>query len=415
MFKNKKVLIMGLGLHGGGIGIARFFVSQKAKVLVTDLKTENQLKESVDKLKDLNIEFVLGKHREDDFKDADLIIKNPDVPASSPYLKIARDNNIPIKDDISLFFDLCPCEIIGVTGTKGKSTVATLIYELIKDKYHTILAGNIGVSPLEFLNDIKKNSKVVLELSSFVLEGLRKSPHIAVITNLFPDHLNRYKDFYQYIDAKKSIFKYQKKNDILILNSDDVETKKLQSEAKSKVHFFRKYNADAAAKVAELLNIPEDHIRRVFITFKGVPNRQEFVAEINGVKYFNDTTATNPRAVKFAIETFKKNYPNSKIILIAGGEDKRLEYRALAEDIEDNVDYLVLLPGSASDLIKRDLKKFKVYSVKSMQEAVEQAHDLASKGDIVLLSPGAASFNLFKNEFDRGYQFVTAIEKYEKI
>lgn len=431
MQKSSKIVIMGLGLHGGGVGVVKYFVSQKAEVIVTDLKNSSQLKESVEELKGLKVKFVLGKHREEDFKNADMIIKNPDVPSSSPFLEIARKNNIPIKDDISLFFDLCPGEIIGVTGTKGKSTVATLIYELLKSKFQTVLAGNIGISPLEFLSDIKKDSKVVLELSSFALENLQKSPQIAVITNLFPDHLNRYEGFREYIEAKKAIFKYQDKKDVLILNNNDPESKKLVSEAKGKVIFFDNYNTDAAIKVAELFKIPENDIQRIISTFKGVPHRQEFIKEVNGKKYFNDTTATNPRAVKFALETFKKNFPNSKIILIAGGEDKKLSYRALAKDIEKNVERLVLLPGSASNLIKRDLKKFKIYNVKSMTEAVKRASQL--DGDIVILSPGAASFtphhflkkgdeqknfrkngagfNLFKNEFDRGIKFIKAVNK----
>jgi len=202
---------MGLGLHGGGVGVAKFFLSQGAKVLVTDLKTKSQLKESLNKLKTKpglvkpGLVFILGKHRVGDFREADLVIKNPDVPSSSKFLKIARGNKIPIKSDIQVFFELCPAQIIGITGTKGKSTVATLTAELLREKYHTILAGNIGVSPLEFLNDIKEDNKVVLELSSFILEDLQKSPHIAVITNLFPDHLNRYKNFNEYTKAKKKM------------------------------------------------------------------------------------------------------------------------------------------------------------------------------------------------------------------
>lgn len=402
LFQNKKVVIMGLGLHGGGVGVAKFFLFQGAKVLITDLKTKTQLKESVSKLE--NVKWVLGKHREEDFQEADLIIKNADVPSSSPFLKIARENNIPIKSDIRLFFDLCPAEIIGITGTKGKSTVATLIAELLKEKYHTILAGNIGVSPLEFLDDIKKNSKVVLELSSFILEDLQKSPQIAVITNLFPDHLNRYKDFNHYVEAKKNIFRYQEKNDSLVLNKD---LKMVANEANSKVVFFDGENNSAAIAVAKILKVPDKNIQKVVATFKGVPHRQEFVADKNGVKYFNDTAATNPGAVKYALEKFKKDYP--RIILIAGGENKKLSYRALAEDIENGAVHLVLLPGSASELIKRDLKKFSVYEVKSMKMAVKKASQLAEKGDVVLLSPGAASFNLFKNEFDRGEQFIKAV------
>ena len=399
---------MGLGLLGGGIGAAKFFCKQGAKVLVTDLKTRKELKESVKKLN--QVKFVLGEHRKEDFINADLIIRNPGVPRESKYLKIAKDNNVSVKTDIDIFFDLCPGTIIGITGTKGKSTVATLIYLFLKKKYSkTFLAGNIGVSPLELLDKIDKKSKVVLELSSFELEGLKKSPEVAVITALFPDHLNRYKNFKDYVNAKKSIFKYQKKNDILVLNSGDSETKKLCSEAKSKVCFFKGSNVAAAVLVAELFKISKKDIKKVLSNFKGVPHRQEFVAEKKGIKYFNDTTATNPKAVIFAIETFRKRFPQSKIILIAGGEDKKLSYRSLARNIKDNVDYVVLLPGTGSDKLKKDLSKF--YPVKSMKQAVRKAYYLAQKGDIVLLSPGAASFNLFENEFDRGNQFVKAVKK----
>ena len=160
LFKDKKVVIIGLGLHGGGVGAAKFFRKQGAKLLITDLRSKKELKSSLKKLKGLDAEFVLGKHRKQDFIKADLIIRNPGVPRESSYLKIAKHNNIPIKTDIDIFFDLCSCQIIGITGTKGKSTVATLVYMLLKKKYpKTILAGNIGISPLEILNKIDKQTK----------------------------------------------------------------------------------------------------------------------------------------------------------------------------------------------------------------------------------------------------------------
>jgi len=210
LFKNKRVTIMGLGLHGGGVGVAKFFAKQGAKVLVTDLKTKEQLKESVSKLRGLKIKFVLGHHRQEDFINTNLVIRNPGVPRESYFLKVAKEHNIPVETDITIFFKLCKAPIIGVTGTKGKSTVATLIYELIKNKYkpariatrgvaggRSILAGNIGVTPLEFLGKIRKGPKgypkVVLELSSFELEDLKKSPEIAVITSIYPDHLDRFR------------------------------------------------------------------------------------------------------------------------------------------------------------------------------------------------------------------------------
>jgi len=436
LFKNKKVTIMGLGLLGGGVGVAKFFCQQGAEVLVTDSKTKRQLKESVDKLKGLSIEFVLGKHRKEDFINTDLVIKNPGVPADSPYLKIAKKHKIPIKTDVSIFFDLCQAPIIGITGTKGKSTTATLIYLLLKKKYNkTFLAGNIGISPLEILSKITEKSKVILELSSFELEDLKQSPHIAVITTLFPDHLNRYKNFREYIKAKKPIFKYQKKNDIFILNYDNPEVKKLASEAPSKVLFFRNSCISAALVVAKLFKISKKDIKKVLSNFKGVPNRQELITAKKGVKYINDTTATTPQSAILAINTFKKRFPNSGIILIAGGLDKNLNYKNLAEEIKRNVSSLILLPGTASNKIKRELGFFKINWARSMKEAVKKAVSLTQKGDIVLLSPGAASFtplevrrtkrkhkarrpltgfNLFKNEFDRGEQFKEAVKNFLK-
>jgi len=413
LFKDKKVVVMGLGLLGGGVGVAKFFAKQGAKLLVTDLRTREELKPSLKKLKGLPIRFVLGKHRKEDFIKADLIIKNPAVSQNSLYLKIAKKHKIPIKTDIDIFFDLCPAPIIGITGTKGKSTTATLIYLFLKTKYpNTILAGNIGISPLQVLEKITRNTKVVLELSSFELEDLKKSPAIAVITTLFPDHLNRYKSFNDYIEAKKPIFKYQKKNDILILNADNPKTKELSSSAKSKVYFFSDNSKAAAAlKVAKLLSVSDSQIKKVLSGFKGLANRQEFIAGKRGVKYFNDTTATTPQSVILAIRDFKRKFPKSHLILIAGGQDKELSYKELAREIKERVDCLVLLLGSASDKIKKELSSFSFVLAGSMKEAVKKAESLAQNGDIVLLSPGAASFNLFKNEFDRGKQFVHAVKK----
>ncbi len=394
---------MGLGLHGGGVGVAKFFCSQGAKVLVTDLKTKKELKESIDKLKGLDIEYVLGKHRKEDFINADLIIKNPDVPSDSVFLK----TNVPVKTDISLFFDLTKAFIIGITGTKGKSTTATLIYKLVKSKYpNTVLAGNIGVSPLELLSKINDKTKVVLELSSFELEGLKKSPQIAVFTNILKDHLNRYKNMAQYIEAKKSIFKYQTKKDILVLNNDDPIVRKFS--ALSKTYFFSGDDNAAAILVAKLLKVP--NIEKIVKSFKGIAFRQELIREVKGKKYINDTTATMPDAVIRALKTINQKYPGLSIILIAGGQDKNLNYLAMAQEIDKKVSSLVLLPGTGSDKLKKELKDVKIYLANSMKRAMKKASGL--KGDIVLLSPGAASFNLFKNEFDRGEQFNKIVNDY---
>lgn len=435
IYKNKKVVVMGLGLHGGGAGVAKFFIGQGANVLVTDLKTKEQLKDSVDKLKRLPIKYALGGHKEEDFKNADLIIKNPDVPDSSPYLEIARRNNIEIETDTSLFFKLSKAFMIGVTGTKGKTTTAYLIHHILKAKFPKVfIAGNIGVSPLEYLFKIKENDKIVLELSSFELEGLQQSPQIAVFTNILEDHLNRYASMSEYIEAKKNLFKFQSKNDALVLNYDDEIVRGFSKEAKSKVYFysikgksldiqnylkefklFGKHNILnmlAAITVAKILGIPSKGILKQIKTFKGVPHRQEFVREIKGVKYFNDTSATMPDAAIEAIKTFRARFAGSKMILIAGGQNKNLKFNKMTDEIKKKVDYLVLLPGTASDIIKEKLKgEYDIINVGSMKEAVKKAKELAKKGDIVLLSPGAASFNLFKNEFDRGNQFIKEVIK----
>lgn len=426
---------MGLGLHGGGIGVAKFFCKHGAELLVTDLKTEEQLAESLKKLKGCKMKLSLGGHKEEDFLWPDLIIKNPDVPFSSPFLKIAADHNIPVETDVSLFFKYSRAFVIGVTGTKGKTTTASLIYHFVKSKYKdAFLAGNIGVSPLDLIGKVKKSSKVILELSSFELEGLQQSPQIAVVTNLMADHLNRYPGMKEYIEAKKTIFKHQNKKNYLILNEDDSIVRQFVKEAKSKIIYYSaskkpctfdlsKFrlkgshniaNLSAAVEVGKILKIPVKEIQELINTFKGVPHRQQMVGNIGGVRFYNDTAATMPDAVIAAINTFKANFPAAKMILICGGQNKGLSYEMLAKKIKNSEVFVIMLPGTASDKIKENLGDYRVVNVLSMAEAVKKAKEIAKKGDAVVLSPGAASFNLFKNEFDRGRQFVEAVKSLAK-
>jgi len=431
-FKGKKVLIMGLGLHGGGVSVAKFFCMQKADVTVTDLKTEEQLAESIEKLKKYKIKYTLGRHKEADFISTDLIIKNPDVPATSPYLEIARKHNMPIETDISLFLKSSEAFIIGITGTKGKSTTSSLIYHLLKLKYkNTFLAGNIGLSPLELLSKIKKNDKVVLEFSSFGLEDLKQSPNIAVVTNIFPDHLNRYGTMEEYVDSKKIIFKYQTAKDYLILNEDDVIVRQFAHETKGNVSYFSlnkkpdKINTKefklsgknnfsnllAAIEVVKILGLSDKLIEKGIKIFEGVHSRQEFIKEVKGVKYFNDTTATIPEAVISAIDSLSEKFHSGQIFLICGGVYKGVDYTNMAKKIYERQVGVILLPGSGSDKIKEKLLEYKaIKEVNSMDSAVKKASEWAKPGDIVILSPAASSFNLFKNEFDRGEQFVKAVK-----
>lgn len=459
LFQGKRVTIMGLGLHGGGGGVAKFFCEQGADVLVTDLKSKDQLEKSLKKLKRFNIKYTLGEHKEEDFINTDLIIKNPAVPPASKYLEVAKQNNVEIETDINLFFKLCKAPIIGITGTKGKSTTATIIYEILRRKNrNVILAGNIGVSPLEFLGKINNYTKVILELSSFELDDITKSPQIAVITAIYPDHLDRYDSYEKYIESKKLIFKYQKSDYFLVLNYENPQARDLARSTGSKVYFFSNnyylrregdrcgcfvedgkvlfgrevepifnikdfrlfgnnniLNLMAAVTVVKLLNIPNNIIKKAVVKFGGVVNRQQLIAQKRGVRYINDTTATMPDAVIHALRTMKEEFPQSGIILIAGGQDKKLDYKDLVGEIVSKVKKIILLPGTASEKIKKELLLAKaiirIIPVESMKEAVKFASLEAKRGDIVLLSPAAASFNIFRNEFDRGDQFIQAVRR----
>ena len=477
---------MGLGLHGGGVGAAEFFARAGAKVTATDLRTKIQLKESIEKLRRLKIKYVLGKHREEDFKNADLIISNPAVPDNSPYLKIAKEHNVSIDTDIGIFFEACPAaNIIGITGTRGKSTTATLIYEFLKAKYkNVILAGNIRKSVLSVIpaeagiydvdsrlrgNDKKGNkyeeSFIVLELSSWQLEGLakhKKSPHIAVMTTIQPDHLNRYKGMGDYIKAKKLIFKFQNKNDILFLSKDDKVAKNFGKETKSRKVFFgaeeaKKYetnllgehnlaNIAGAVKVAKYFGVTEESIRSVLKKFRGLEGRLQEVAEVKGIKFINDTCATTPDATIAAIacgthdisgvppvinSSVKSKIYNLKfnnLILIAGGADKNLDFEKLAKVIAKKVKAVILLKGTATERLQqaivcagaqkphpnpplgkgREKGGVVIVTADSMLKAVKKAYNIAKKGDVVLLSPACASFGMFRHEFERGKKFTDA-------
>ncbi len=437
-FKNKKVLIFGLGLLGKGLQDAIFFAEKGAQVKVTDLKTEEQLKESLEQLKKFpKIEYTLGEHKEEDILWADLIIRNPGVPQKSNFIKLAKKNKIPVEMDESLFAKYCPCPIIGITGTRGKSTTTTLIHKILSDYFSkqdqtVYLAGNIlGVATLPLLDRVKPNDLVVLELSSWQLQGFGEnkiSPHIAVFTNIFPDHLNYYRTMKEYIDDKKFIFKYQKKSDYLVINKDNNYTQKIASEAISHVVFFSgadlssswetkligKHNLEnisGAIKVAQIVGVPEENIKQSIKTFSGLEHRLEVVAEINGITFVNDTTSTTPISGKLALDSIDK-----PIVLLAGGATKNLNLSPFAKAITNKVKAVILLEGSATEELQKKIIKNKgehliagIFS--DFTEAIKKAYDISLPGDIVLLSPGCASFGMFINEFDRGNKFKKIVKE----
>src|SRR3989344_5869593 len=402
--KNKKVTVMGINPEGRGVQDAEFLTRHGAKVVATDTKNEKDLKESVIRLKKYkNISLVLGKHRLRDFQNKDLIIRAAGAPLDSIYLKEAKKNGIEIKTDETIFLALAPkIVLVGVTGTKGKSTVSHLIYEILKSSgLRVFLAGNVrGQAALPLLEKVKEGDVVVMELDSWKLQGFgdaKISPRVAIFTNFYRDHLNYYKGKIKsnVIEIGKKYF--PKSWRPLILGEHNKE------------------NIAFAIKACEALGISKEDIKKAVEKFKGVPGRLEFVREIKGVKYYNDTTATTPEAAIAALRAFN----SKKIILIAGGADKKLVYRELAKVIPRFVKTLILFKGEASEKILKESGiwnlEFGIYSgIESMREAMKIARKNAKRGDIILLSPAAASFGIFKNEFDRGEQFCYLVSQTAK-
>ncbi len=354
--RGKRVLVMGLGLQGSGIAAARYAAQQGASVRVTDLKAPEVLAPSVQALAGLPIVFILGEHREEDFLWAKIVLRNPGVPLTSPYLQLASQHGARVEMEIALFFLACPGRIIGITGTRGKTTTSTLIYEILRASgAQTALGGNVaGVETLSLLPQITPETLVVLELSSWQLEGLfphKISPPVAVMTNIYPDHLNTYDSMEAYAQAKTSIYRFQRPTDLAVFNYDNPWTRRFGEEAPGGVwyaslerggYFERgaqdlisfaftdtllagRHNLEnilLATTTARLLGIPDEIIARAVRAFRGVAHRLEEVAVVNGVRYINDTASTSPVAGRVGIEAF-----GGPIVLVAGGNTKHLPWR----------------------------------------------------------------------------------------
>lgn len=437
---------MGLGLLGRGVGDARYLAGCDAELIVTDLKSREQLMESVAQLESFpNITFVLGEHRLEDFRGRDLILKAAGVPLDSLYIAEAKKNNIPVRMSADLFAELSGVTCIGVTGTRGKSTVAHMIFSILDTAHKLglsrgaagrtgkpVLGGNVrGVSNLALLSDVTPSHTAVLELDSWQLQGwgeAKMSPHIAIFTTLYPDHLNYYKgDLHAYLDDKANVFLYQKPEDTLVLGTqcaptvidtygDKIEAKTLVVDGTKLPDTWilkipgmhNRYNAAFALTVARTLLIPDGISRDALESFSGVPGRLELIAEKNGVKMYNDTTSTTPEATNVAITALSDvGRTTSHIILIMGGTDKGLDMSTLLARLPE-MKRVILLAGNGTDRIKSKLPGTTIYG--SIADAVADAFAQAKAGDTILFSPAFASFGMFKNEYDRGDQF-TAIVK----
>lgn len=442
--KNKKVLIMGLGKFGGGVDSAKFAAVSGAQVLVTDLTDESQLAESIEQLGNYpQIEYHLGLHLTEDFQNADIVIANPAVPLDNKYLNIARANNALVTSQVGVFFNCCPAVIVGITGSNGKSTTTALTAHILKNanlNRNIRLSGNIGNEPLLMLLDkIHKDDIVVLELSSFQIEQLaaeKKAPHIALVTNLLPNHLDRYGTFEKYCASKEHIFNYQKpdtgKPVISIFNAEDKITSLWFEKYKNDKHRqcltyrteevtqdikrnfklagrFNLSNLAAAISIAKLFDVKDSDIENCISDFKALPHRLELIttraASPCHIKWYNDSKATTPESTIAAVNAF-----DEPVILIAGGYDKKLPFDELGKVISQKVKHTFLF-GHTAEKIKSAITNSNVTICNSLEEAVNLAGQKASCGDVILFSPACASYDMFENYRQRGNRFIELVHK----
>lgn len=463
-FRGKKITLMGLGLLGRGVGDAVFFAQHGADLIVTDMKSAEELATSVEQLASFsNITFRLGGHELEDFRGRDMIIRAANVPASSPFLEEARTENTLIEQSVSLFVQVLreykksvgrgdEKYLVGVTGSKGKTTVTHLIYEMLAHAFpekRVRMGGNVqGISTLAYLNDLKPDDIFVLELDSWQLQSFgdrRMSPHVSVFTTFLPDHMNYYlkvaggnveEAMKQYFNDKAQIFCFQGERDVCFVGENVVPWVEkhhathaprvrrskhtvFSNRPRSLQGAHNEENIALAADVAGVFGVPESVVAEVVATCKGVPGRLQFVLERDGISYYNDTTATMPEATMAALRALS---PKSKVqnrterttVLIMGGADKELPTDALVAMVPEHVRALVLLKGTGTDRIRgviRDSDFDSVVEVSSMREAVAAAQKVARNGDSILLSPAFASFGMFVNEYDRGEQFLNEVKK----
>ncbi|MDP7636583.1 MAG: UDP-N-acetylmuramoyl-L-alanine--D-glutamate ligase [Phycisphaerae bacterium] len=425
-----RVTVVGLGRFGGGVGVTRWLAGMGAKVTVSDKAPAADLAESIEQLEGLEVTLHLGGHDPRDLLQADLLVVNPAIGLDSPLLQAARDAGVPQTTEINLFLQRCPAPIVAVTGSVGKSTTTVMIGEILAKRFAVHVGGNIGRSLLENLDDIAPNHVVALELSSFQLAAtpaVRISPHVAVVTNLSPNHLDRHGTMAAYQDAKKNIFRFQRGGDMLILNAADAEIAKWRVEAPARVDFFdpaaepfeltvvgvhNQTNAQAAWAAARQFGIDRTAAAEGLTAFGGLPHRLELAAEHGGVRYYNDSKCTTPGGAISALEAFEPR----NVILIAGGYDKHLGFDALGRAIAKRVKTLIAI-GATRDKIATAAEKHRVEDMpaiimaEDLAAAVDIAADSTNKGDVVLLSPACASYDMFANYRRRGQAFAELVGK----
>lgn len=441
--KDKKITVIGIGVSN--VPLIKFLCANGAVVTACDKRCAEDLKDEFETLKEFNVSYKLGENYLDNLS-GDVIFKTPGMRFDIEPLVIARNNGSIVTSEMEVFFELCPCRIIAVTGSDGKTTTTTLIAEILKKQgYKVWLGGNIGNPLVGDLENINENDIAVLELSSFQLHTMKASANVSVVTNLSPNHLDMHKDMDEYTEAKKNIYRYQSENDRLVVNFDNEITFKMAYEAIGDVTMFSRNNfLDKGISLKDgfickngkeildisCIRIPGMHnvenymaaiaategladmdtIKWVAQNFGGVEHRIEFVREVNGVKYYNDSIASSPTRAIAGLHSFDK-----KVIIIAGGYDKKIPFDDYGYELKDHVKMLFLM-GVTAPKIKAAAEKAGMNDIvmcSDMNDAVNKAYKYAEAGDIVMLSPACASFDMFKNFMVRGIAFKEAVNALE--
>lgn len=444
--KDKKVTFIGMGVSH--FECIKLFAQKGIRVTVADKRTAAQLGEKQEELAGLGVRFALGEEYLEHLSEADIIFRTPGMNYFSPALSKARELGKVVTSEMEVFFDLCPCKLYAVTGSDGKTTTTTLISELLKAQGKTVhLGGNIGRALLPIIETIREEDAAVVELSSFQLISMRQSPDVAVVTNVAPNHLDVHKDMEEYIGAKKNIYLHQNAFSKTVLNMDNEITNAMAGEVRGRLYqFSRRGIPQNGAYLAEngtiymMLNgerteimkatdirlpgihnvenyltaitavygeVDRENMVKVAREFGGVEHRIEFVRELDGVKYYNDSIATSPTRVIAGLNSF-----DQKLIVIAGGYDKKIPFEPLAPKLIEKCKLLILM-GLTADKIEKavtecngyDPQELRIIRVSTMEEAVAAARENAGKGDIVTLSPACASFDKYPNFEVRGNHY----------
>jgi UDP-N-acetylmuramoylalanine--D-glutamate ligase len=442
--RGKKVSFFGMARSG--MALAKLLSSLGASVFLTEKKSEKELSSELMELRELDISYETGGHTEKAIEYKDYLVISPGVPSDLPLLDEARKKGIPIFSEIEVAFWLTEAQIIGITGSNGKTTTANLVYEILKEDGREVsLAGNVGVPFSSIAQKISQRGIIVLELSSFQLENIEEfRPKVSAILNITPDHLDRYPDMKNYTDAKLRIFENQNEEDYAVLNWDDPVTSKLAPLSRAKSLFFSTKselrvgsyvkngklvfqlngkieeiipvedigikgphnlsNASAGCAICAVMQVKKESMEKALRGFKGVEHRLEEVALIDGIRFVNDSKATNVDSLYYALQSIKE-----PIYLIAGGRDKGGDFNRLRELVQQKVKGLILL-GEAKEKIKKVFDDLvPIYLVDSLEEGVKLGFEKAEKGDCVLLSPACASFDMFKNYEERGKLFKDTV------